>query len=280
MRTDDNEDLHLKTEDVLQKIQEQMKLTDEAKSSIQYRKSTTFVGKNRPSINSERQNIIKIQNSSLEFVNIDDDFNNKPKDSLFDDVCSICSSKIYYEKYVCVVCKDCIICPNCELNHLHPVIKWKNNQLQSLYSIFLFMSNNNKIIQKLNSNNKGGFFGSNKSKYLFRLESNKLELDLKTNDKLELPIDIINLNKNDIDGKKLNLVLFGRNIKDLIVYNKDIESKIKRGDTLKTSVSIESGMFSKTYNFNIELYSTQDIDIECNSLSFILKVMDDKDEKK
>ena len=280
MRTDDNEDLHLKTEDVLQKIQEQMKLTDEAKSSIQYRKSTTFVGKNRPSINSERQNIIKIQNSSLEFVNIDDDFNNKPKDSLFDDVCSICSSKIYYEKYVCVVCKDCIICPNCELNHLHPVIKWKNNQLQSLYSIFLFMSNNNKIIQKLNANNKGGFFGSNKSKYLFRLESNKLELDLKTNDKLELPIDIINLNKNDIDGKKLNLVLFGRNIKDLIVYNKDIESKIKRGDTLKTSVSIESGMFSKTYNFNIELYSTQDIDIECNSLSFILKVMDDKDEKK
>ena len=280
MRTDDNEDLHLKTEDVLQKIQEQMKLTDEAKSSIQYRKSTTFVGKNRPSINSERQNIIKIQNSSLEFVNIDDDFNNKPKDSLFDDVCSICSSKIYYEKYVCVVCKDCIICPNCELNHLHPVIKWKNNQLQSLYSIFLFMSNNNKIIQKLNANNKGGFFGSNKSKYLFRLESNKLELDLKTNDKLELPIDIINLNKNDIDGKKLNLVLFGRNIKDLIVYNKDIESKIKRGDTLKTSVSIESGMFSKTYNFNIELYSTQDIDIECNSLSFILKVNDNKDEKK
>ena len=280
MRTDDNEDLHLKTEDVLQKIQEQMKLTDEAKSSIQYRKSTTFVGKNRPSINSERQNIIKIQNSSLEFVNIDDDFNNKPKDSLFDDVCSICSSKIYYEKYVCVVCKDCIICPNCELNHLHPVIKWKNNQLQSLYSIFLFMSNNNKIIQKLNTNNKGGFFGSNKSKYLFRLESNKLELDLKTNDKLELPIDIINLNKNDIDGKKLNLVLFGRNIKDLIVYNKDIESKIKRGDTLKTSVSIESGMFSKTYNFNIELYSTQDIDIECNSLSFILKVNDNKDEKK
>ena len=117
MRTE-NKDLHLKTEDVLKIIQEQMKLTDDAISSIQYRKSTTFVGKNRPSINSERQNIIKIQNSLLEFVNIDDDFNNKPKDSLFDDVCSICSSKIYCKKYVCVVSKDFII-QNCELNHLH-----------------------------------------------------------------------------------------------------------------------------------------------------------------
>jgi hypothetical protein len=278
MRKDDNEDIHQKTEDVLKQIQEQMKLTDDVINSDRYRKSTTFV-KKRPNINSERQNIVKIKDSSLEFVNIDDDFNNKPKDSLFDDVCSICSSKIYYEKYICLVCKDCIICNNCELSHLHPVIKWKNNQLSSLYSIFLFLSYNNKAIQNLNSNNKGGFFGTNKSKYIFKLESNKLELNLKPKENIELPINIINLNKEDIDGKRLKLVLLARNTKDLIVYNKDIESKIRRGESLKASLSIETNIFSKIYTFTIELYSCEDIEIECNSLSFKLKVLADKDEE-
>ena len=278
MRIDDNEDMHQKTEDVLKQIQDQMKLTDDVINSYKYRKSTIFV-KNRPNINSERQNIVKIKDSSLEFVNIDDDFNNKPKDSLFDDVCSICSSKIYYEKYICLVCKDCIICNNCELNHLHPVIKWKNNQLSSLYSIFLFLSYNNKAIQNLNSNNKGGFFGTNKSKYIFKLESNKLELNLKPKENIELPINIINLNKADIDGKRLKLVLLARNTKDLIVYNKDIESIIKREESLKTSLSIETNIFSKIYTFTIELYSCEDIEIECNSLSIKLNVLADKDEE-
>ena len=165
----ENEDIHQKTEDVLKKIQEQMKLTNDVLNSKIYRKSVTFAIKH-PAIN-DRQNIVKIQDSSLEFVNIEEDFVNKPKDSIFDEICSICSSKIYYEKYLCVICKDCIICSNCELNHLHPVIKWKNNQLQNLNSIFLFLSQYNNSIQKLNLNNDSGFFSSNKPKYEFKLES-------------------------------------------------------------------------------------------------------------
>ena len=100
----DNEDIHQKTEDVLKKIQQQMRLTDDILNSASYRKSTTFV-RDRPMINSERQNIIKIKDSSLEFVNIDEDYINKPKDSIFDDYCSICSKKIYYEKYLCIYAK-------------------------------------------------------------------------------------------------------------------------------------------------------------------------------
>ena len=268
----DNEDIHQKTEDVLKRIQEQMKLTNDVLNSATYRKSTTFV-KKRPLINSEKQNIVKIKDSSLEFVNIDEDFINKPKDSLFDDVCSICSAKIYYEKYLCILCKNCIICPNCELNHLHPVIKWKNNQLPSLNSIFLFISHNNKFIHKLNLNNKGGLFGSiNKPKYEFKLESPNIQNIMKPKDKLELPINIINLNKIDVDCKKLKLVLFARNIKDLIVHNKELDYKIRRGDTLKTFISIESNNFCKIYNFNLGLYSTEDIHVEFNSLSLKLKV--------
>ena len=276
-KPNDNEDIHQKTEDVLKRIQEQMKLSNDVLKSATYRKSTTFV-KNRPLINSEKQNIVKIRDSSLEFVNIDDDFINKPKDSLFDDVCSICSSKIYYEKYLCIICKDCIICPNCELNHLHPVIKWKNNQLPSLNSIFLFLSQNNKSIQKLNSNNKGGLFGStNKPKYEFKLESPKIQYIMKPKDKLELPINIINLNKIDVDCKKLKLVLFASNIKDLIVHNKELDNKIRRGDILQTFISIESNNFCKIYSFNIGLYSSEDIHVEFNSLPLKLKVFVDSE---
>ena len=271
----DNEDIHQKTEDVLKKIQQQMKLTDDILNSASYRKSTTFI-KNRPVINSERQNIIKIKDSSLEFVNIDEDYINKPKDSIFDDICSICSKKIYYEKYLCIICKDCIICSNCELNHLHPMIKWKNNQLPTLNSIFLFLTNNNKSI-KINSN--GGIFGSNKPKYEFRLESQLNEYNMKPKEKKILPINITNLNKISIDGKKLKLILFSRNIKDLIVYSKEIDNKIKSGETLKTSISVESSNFCKYYNFNIDLFSNEDIEIISNTLSIKLRVFTDYEEE-
>ena len=271
----ENEDIHEETNNMLKKIQEQMKLADEVLNSTTYRKSVTFV-KNRPLINAEKQNIIKIKDSSLEFVNIDDDFTNKPKDAIFDDICSICSAKIYYEKYLCIVCKDCIICPNCEFNHLHPVIKWKNNQLSNLNSIFLFLSYNNKTIKKLNSNNNGGIFGSNKPKYEFKLESNSYEYSMKTKCKMELPINIISLNKINVDCKKLKIVLLARNIKDLIIYNKELDNTIRPGETLKTFISIESSLFSKIYNFNIVLFSTEDINIEFNILSIKLKVLNDK----
>ena len=271
----DNEDIHQKTEDVLKKIQRQMKLTDDILNSASYRKSTTFARK-RPIINSERQNIVKIKDSSLEFVNIDEDYINKPKDSIFDDICSICSKKIYYEKYLCIICKDCIICSNCELNHLHPMIKWKNNQLPNLNSIFLFLSYNNKSI-KVNTN--GGFFGNNKPKYEFRLESQLNEYTMKPKEKKILPINIVNLNKISVNCKKLKLILFSSNIKDLIIYSKEIDNKIKSGETLKTSISVESSSFCKIYNFNIGLFSNEDIEIVFNTLSIKLRVFIDYEEE-
>ena len=273
----EKDDINEKTEDLLKKIQQQMKLTNDVLNSTSYRKSTTFVAR-RPIINAENQNIVKIKDSSLEFVNIDEDFIKKPKDSFFDDICSICSKKIYYERYMCILCKDCIICPNCELNHLHPLIKWKNNQLPTLNGIFLFLSNNNKSIQNLNINNNNGFFGSSKPKYEFKLESLVTEFIMKTKEKMEIPINIMNLNKLNVDFKKLKIVLFASNIKDLIIFNKEIENNLERGEVLKTSFTVESNIYCKIYNFNIGLYSTENIDIEYNSLSFRIKVFIDREE--
>jgi len=266
----DSDDIHQKTEDILKRIQEQMKLSNDVLNSDSYKRTNTFI-QPRPVIK-ENQNIIKIKDSSLEFVNIDKEFVKKPKDSIFDDICSICSSKIYYEKYLCIICKDCILCPNCEANHIHPVIKWKNSQLTSLDKIYSFMTDNNKSIQ-------GELLEKHKPTYEFKLKSYNNELVMKPNEKMELPINIVNLNKFDVNCKKIKLVLFGRNVKDLVINNKEIEGIIKKGDTLKTKICIQTGNYKKNYNFNICLYSTENIIIEFNTLDFKLKVTDDNIKK-
>ena len=270
---EEEENINLETEDVLQKIQEQLKLSEEALDKANYRRSQTLAPSPNLNLN---QNIVKIKDSSLEFVNIEDDFKNKPKDSPFDDICSICSSSIYLEKYLCLICKECILCQNCELNHLHPVIKWKNNQLSNLSKIYSFMSNYNKEIIDYNNRNKGGFFGSNKPKYSFKLKSDIIECTMKPNQKLEIPIHIINSNNIDVDCQKLKLVLFGRNTKDLIVYNKEIDKKIAKEGALKTSISIESGNFCKMYHFDVGLFSLIDIELDFNIISFKVKVTNEK----
>lgn len=267
---EEKDNINEETDNVLLKIQKQLKLSEDALKEPHFRRSMSIAcGPLNLNLN---QNIVKIKDSSLEFVNIDDDFKNKPKDSPFDDICSICSSNIYTEKYLCLICKECILCTNCELNHLHPVIKWKNNQLSNLSKIYLFMSNYNKEIIDYKNKNKGGLFGSNKSKYHFRLNSDVLEYTMKPNQDLDIPISIYNLNNTDVDCKQLKLVLFGRNIKDLIVYNKDIKDIIKREEGIKTFISIESGNFSKMYHFDIGIFSPIDIELVFNTITYKVKV--------
>ena len=266
----EEENLHEKTDNILLNIQKQLKLSEDALKPSKCRRSMSIAcAPHKLNLN---QNIVKIKDSSLEFVNIDDDFKNKPKDSPFDDICSICSSNIYTEKYLCLICKECILCTNCELNHLHPVIKWKNNQLSNLNKIYLFMSNYNKEIIDYRNKNKGGIFGSNKPKYYFRLESNELEYSMKPNQNSNISITIYNLNNTDVDCQQLKLVLLGRNIKDLIVYNKEIKDKIMKGQGIQTSISIESGNFSKMYHFDVGIFSSADIELEFNTITYKVKV--------
>ena len=134
------------------------------------------------------------------------------------------------------------------------------------------MSNYNKEIIDYKSKNKGGIFGSNKPKYYFRLESNELEYSMKPNQNSNISITIYNLNNTDVDCQQLKLVLLGRNVKDLIVYNKEIKDKIMKGQGIQTSISIESGNFSKMYNFDVAIFSLADIELEFNIITYKVKV--------
>ena len=48
---------------------------------------------------------------------------------------------------------------------------------------------------------------------------------------------------------------------------------------MKTSISVESSNFCKYYNFNIDLFSTEDIEIIFNTLSLKLRVFIDYEEE-
>ena len=143
----ENEDnIHIQTENIMKKIQEQMNLAEEALNrckTSEYSKDTASKSMQLPRKTKEEQNIIRIKDSSLEFVNLEQNFSKKPDDAPFDDCCSLCSSKIYYIKYICVVCKDCILCPKCEIEHEHPTVKCKFPQLSTLKDIYIYIDTRN-----------------------------------------------------------------------------------------------------------------------------------------
>ena len=285
MNDSNNElDIHQETEDIIKKIQTQMRLTESLLNSKSRYTRTMTAEIALP--NKDSQNIIKIEDSSLEFVNIDDDFVKKPKDSPFDEVCSICSSRIYYDKYICVICRDCVLCTKCEKVHLHPLLKCKNNHISTLTEIFSYLSQNNSEIKKIseeeNNNNSGflgGIFGQNKTGYEFKLETKMNDYEMKQNEKMQLPIRVYNLNKIDIDCKKLKLILFSRGNKDLVIYHKELDKIIKSKSFIDTTISIQSNDFCKIYNFSIELYSNESVELIYESLSFKIRVVKDNEEE-
>jgi len=239
--------------------------------NIPYSKTMTFSAKP-----SNKQNIINIFGD--EFVNINKDFGVKPKDAIFDDACSMCSSKIYYTKYICVICPNCILCEKCQEEHLHPIIKSKYSQFSNALDIYNFLRNyNDELKNEINDNKKKFGFFSNlfSGKYELKLNCNSLNFSMRPNKTLKIPITIQNLTKSSFDCGKNKLYLFAKNNKDLKVYEKNIESVLKAQQQIDVNMIIESNDVQKKYYFSIELYCLEDIKLKCNSLSCTVDVNDD-----
>ena len=277
-------DLFDQTEDISKKIEEQMRLTEEALNNFNedkiIRDKTYSKSMYLPRIKKkENQNIVKIKDSSLEFVNLEENFSKKPEDALFDDCCSICSSKIYYIKYMCVICKDCILCPKCEIEHEHPTLKCKFPQLSTLKDIYIYINTKNSEIK--NNKNAGGFLSdifNNKSE--LKLECNSYQFSMRKNSKKIIPILVYNLSGNDFDLKKNKIIIFARNNKDLNVHTKFLEGIMNKNDNLKIYVTVESVDICKTYDFTLELFSNSNAKLKSNELKFKVEINEDNDDDK
>ena len=278
----EEEELHIKTQDVLKKIEEQMRLTEEAlnyggKPKLEevklpdFSKSMTMPRKMKKS----NQNLIKIEDSALEFVNLEENLAKKPDNAPFDDFCSICSSKIYFFKYICVVCKDCILCPKCEIEHEHPVLKCKFNQLSTLEHIYVYINTKNQEIKNSKAINLGFLSGIFSNKYEFKLECNSSSFTMRPNKKKFIPVTIHNLSSTEINCLKNKVVLFGRNNKDLKIYTVVLNDVINKSEQIEALVTIESNDICKIYDFSIEIFSLVLNKVKSNILNFKVEVNND-----
>ena len=268
------------TENVIKKIENQMKLTEDSLNiSNKSDKAKENISKSMilPKIKSENRNIIQIKDSSLEFVNLEDNFSKKPSDAPFDDCCSLCSSKIYYIKFICVVCRDCILCSKCEMDHEHPTVKCKFPHLSTLKDIYNYINTRNSQI-KDNKNFAGFISDIFSSKNELKLECNSGEFSMRKKQVRNIPIILHNLSGNVFDLKKNKVVLFARNNKDLKVYTKYLEDKMNKNENKKILLKIESNDICKVYNFTIEAFSINKM--KSNILNFKVEINDNEEDEK
>lgn len=286
MKTDEKkeeveEDIHIQTENIIKKIQEQLRLTEEAlnigknkieDNPITYSKSMRF-----PSKRKIPQHLLKIRDYSLEYLNIEKTYDKKPDNAPFDDCCSICNSKIYYIKYICIICNT-ILCPKCEIEHEHPVLKCKFSQLSSLESIYILINTKNQEV-KNNKNSNSGFFNIFSNKYEIKLKCDSYTFTMRPKTKKYISITIQNISNAELDCEKNKVTLYSKNNNDLKVYTKFLNNKINRGESVEALVLIESNDKVKEYIFYIEVFSLLSKRLQSNILNFKVKINNDQEEE-
>lgn len=226
--------------------------------------------------NIKKQNIINLFGS--DFVNINNDFSDKPPTAPFDDVCSMCSSRIYYKKYICIICPNCVLCEKCQDEHLHPIIKSTKPQFSNIKDVYNYLKYNNPDIKnEINGTiKKIGFFSNLFSeKYELKLDCNALRFSMRPNQKIKIPITIQNLSKTAFDCGKYKLVLFGRNNKDLKVQEKNVHNLLNIQQQIDVNMNLESNDVKKIYYFSVELYTLEEVKLKSNVLSFSVEVNED-----
>ena len=286
MNKDENneeEDIHTQTENIIKKIQEQLRLTEEALSLGRTKfepVEVPFGHKSMmlPSKKKVPQYLSKIKDYSLEYLNLDNTYPEKPNNSPFEDNCSICNSKMYYIKYICVIC-NCFLCPKCEIEHEHPLLKCKYSQFSSLESIYIYLNTKNQEV-KNNKNNSSNFLSnifSNKYELKLKCESNTFTMRPET--KKTIPITIFNLSSGEIDCSKNKVALYSKNNNDLKVYTHFVKNKLNKNESCEASIIIESNDKIKEYIFYIEVYSLLSNKLKNNILNFKVKINNDQEEE-
>jgi len=225
--------------------------------------------------------MLNFSDPNLELPKLEQNFREKPSDAIFDDNCSICQSKIYYSKYICIICKDCILCPKCEIDHIHPTLKCKYPQLSKPEDIFTYIHRRNNEFKNMKNNMGTGFLSSIfTAKFELSLECEHKKLTMRPYHRISVPVTIKNLSSTDFDGKQNGLILFGRNIQDLKVYTTNIYDKIEKSKEIETFVDIESSDKMKKINFTLELFSLKSDKFKSNSLNFIIDINNDEEEER
>ena len=145
----------------------------------------------------------KNNNNNVNRINIVQSSNSINQDTFKTEICSLCGHNLQGVKYICVVCENSILCSNCENGHFHPCIKFKNEFLSNLPSIYRFISKNNGY--KKETNNK--LLKLFKKEYeikMYPLTDEKV--CLRPHKEAKFPIRIYNLSKEIIHSTQFDII--------------------------------------------------------------------------
>ena len=242
-----------------------------------------IISKLKKNSNTEKETEIENVDKD-EIINLDGKDLIIKKEHPFNEICKSCGGQIKNIKYICVICPDCILCQKCEQIHIHPVLKCKSIQLSSLKSVYIYMNKRNQVIQSFLKNEKdssvfGLFQDIFSAKYEINLSSPINKITMRPNKSIKIPITIQNLSSTKIECKLLQLYLLAKNIKDLKVYNYEIDLVINKREQNDIYMTVESNNHIGEYNFNVELYSIKNIKLKSNVLNFNIIVNDDEEEE-
>ena len=242
-----------------------------------------IISKLKKNSNTEKETEIENVDKD-EIINLDGKDLIIKKEHPFNEICKSCGGQIKNIKYICVICPDCILCQKCEQIHIHPVLKCKSIQLSSLKSVYIYMNKRNQVIQSFLKNEKdssvfGLFQDIFSAKYEINLSSPINKITMRPNKSIKIPITIQNLSSTKIECKLLQLYLLAKNIKDLKIYNYEIDLVINKREQNDIYMTVESNNHIGEYNFNVELYSIKNIKLKSNVLNFNIIVNDDEEEE-
>ena len=196
--------------------------------------------------------------------------------SFKDSRCSICQNFIINVKYVCLFCDKLILCSQCEPNHTHPVIKFKNNFFDStkeevLYQIHCFQ----------NPPYKRGFNPFYHPKIL-SLQSNLIKNHLFMNPNSFKILRLVLTNKSGSNIPKGKLICVIRNNEELKVsYDENIPDILNQ-DTHIIPVKIDSTNKTVEHKLHVVICSEEQNEVKffIPPYEFTVTVGIDKEEKK
>ena len=202
----------------------------------------------------------------------------KKKEKIFiNDECSLCKKKLEDVKYICSICDNVILCDKCEINHLHPLVKYKN---------LLFSENIQSIINYQNCKNKDL---NGKQSFLQKIIGNKLnkvqiipglinnQIYMRPNQTRIFQLKIIN--QSDINIKANQLFLILKNYDNLNIKYKSNLGSIEPKKGFLLNIEIKSNTDVKNYQITAEVYSS---DFKFQSEALIINIIinnDDEDDQ-
>ena len=194
-------------------------------------------------------------------------------------ICGICCDLISNNLYSCLFCENIELCEKCEINHIHPVIRFPSKTMKNKKDLIDFISRVNEteikpsLIQSLDYN----YFFQKINSFLLlgsicvaEINFTQKEMLIAPNSYFNLPIKINNLSINKKICKGFNI--YPINNRDLEVENLILEKELNPGQSLDMILKCKSQDKLSKYEIKFVMFKNNEDLISICKESIIITV--------